>query len=53
MYVISAQWHSMAVSWHQQIRKILLKDDASKYRDHDFLLPYKTIPDGSMILSHN
>ena len=28
-------------------------DDAPKYPDHDFPLPYKTIADGLMILSDN
>ena len=30
-----------------------MTDDAPKYLDHDFPLPYKTIPDGIMILSSN
>ena len=30
-----------------------MSDDVPKYLDHDFPLPYKTIPDGIMILSSN
>ena len=30
-----------------------MNSDKPKYFDHDFPLPYKTIPDGIMILSNN
>ena len=44
---------TLAVSRYHQIRKIFMSSDKPKYLDHDFLLPYKTIPDGIMILSNN
>ena len=62
MYVMSAQlpalmnkmrYGTMTVSWYHQIHKIFLSDNAPKYPDHDFPIPYKTIPDDVMILSDN
>ena len=44
---------TMVVSRYRQICKIFLSDDAPKYPDHDFPLPYKTIPDGVMTPSDN
>ena len=44
---------TLAVSGCHQIRKIFMNSDKPKYLDHDFLLPYKTIPDVIMILSNN
>ena len=44
---------TMTVSRHHQLRKVSLIDDAPNYPEHNFLLPYKTIPDGVMILSDN
>ena len=44
---------TLAVSRYHQIRKIFMSSDKPKYLDHGFLLPYKTIPDGIMILSNN
>ena len=44
---------AIAVSWYHQLRKIFLSHDAPKYPEHNLLLPYKTIPDGVMILSNN
>ena len=47
-------WYdTLAVSQDHQIQKICLSDDALNYPDYDFPLPYKTIPDGVMILSNN
>ena len=48
------RYGTTGVSRYHQICKIFLSDDASKYPKypgHDFPLPYKTIPDGVMILS--
>ena len=47
------RYGTLAVSRYHQIRKIYMSDDAPKYLDHDFPLPYKTIPDGIMMLSNN
>ena len=47
------RYDAMAVSRYHQIRKIFLSDDAPKYPDYDFPLPYKTLSDGVMILSNN
>ena len=44
---------TLAVSRYHQVRKIFMNSDKPKYLDHDFPLPYKTIPDGIMILSNN
>ena len=44
---------AMPVSRYHQLRKIFLSHDAPKYPEHNVLLPYKTIPDGLMILSNN
>ena len=44
---------TLAVSRSHQIRKIFMSSDKPKYLDHDFPLPYKTIPDGTIILSNN
>ena len=47
-------WYdTLAVSQYHQIHKIFLSDDALNYPDYGFPLPYKTIPDGVMILSDN
>lgn len=45
------RYGTLAVSRYHQIRKIYMADDKPKYLDHDFPLPYKTIPDGIMILT--
>ena len=47
------RYGTMAVSRYHQIRKIFLSDDAPKYPDNNFPLPYKTVPDGVMFLSDN
>ena len=47
------KYGTLAVSRYHQIRKIYMSNDKPKYLDHDFPLPYKTIPDGIMILSNN
>ena len=47
------RYSTMVVSRYHQIRKIFLSDDAPKYPDHYFRLPYKTIPDGVMTPSNN
>ena len=47
------RYGTLAVSRYHQIRRIFLSNDTPKYLDHDFPLPYKTIPDGIMILSDN
>ena len=44
---------TLAVSHYHQIRKIIMNSDKPKYLEHDFPLPYKTIPDGIMILNNN
>ena len=47
------RYGTLAVSHYHQIRKIFMNSDKPKYLDHGFPLPYKTIPDGIMILSNN
>ena len=47
------RYGTLAVSRYHQIRKIFMNSNKPKYLDHDFPLPYKTIPDGIMILSNN
>ena len=47
------RYGTLAVSRYHQIRKIFMNSDKPKYLDHGFPLPYKTIPDGIMILSNN
>ena len=50
------RYGTTGVSRYHQICKIFLSDDASKYPKypgHDFPLPYKTIPDGAMVLFDN
>ena len=44
------RYATLCVSRYHQIRKIYMTDDAPRYKDHDFPLKYKTIPDGIMIL---
>ena len=44
------RYGTLCVSRYHQIRKIYMTDDAPRYKDHDFPLKYKTIPDGIMIL---
>ena len=47
------RYGTLAVSRYYQIRKIFMNSDKPKYLDHDFPLPYKTIPGGIMILSND
>ena len=47
------RYGTLAVSRYHQIRKIFMNSDKPKYLGYDFSLPYKTIPDGIMIISNN
>ena len=47
------RYGTLAVSRYHQIRKIFMNSNKPQYLDHDFPLPYKTIPDSIIILSNN
>ena len=51
--MMKIRYGTLTVSRYHQIRKIFMNSDKPKYLDHDLPLPYKTIPDGIMILSNN